>query len=217
MRKGEFDLTGKAVDCRDLPAMGDAGKEIFRALKAACNPVFGDSIYPELDHDRFIYMIAGEVWVGCHNRVSAYSFEIIQPSDVLGQAAIDAAMDGATIVFEGDKIPYGVKCAYTTDNISCSMTIDPIVFKGGTLVGYKLLEKKPVIKKYAATLDEEIESRILAEKVGAPSFDQFDEMRASHLELIRENMILKKENEAMAQRIKDIHRAINDAKVSLDV
>lgn len=46
--------------------------------------------------------------------------------------------------------------------------------------------------------------------------ETYDELRDAHLELVRENMLLVKENEALAQRIKNLHRAINDAKAALD-
>lgn len=86
-------------------------------------------------------------------------------------------------------------------------------------------------KNFRCTPIPDINVRVLAENFGVPILpnfrcaqveikgeaDQYDELRDSHLELILENMALKKENEAMAQRIKDIHRAINDAKVVLDV
>ncbi|AFM54875.1 endolysin; inhibits RNA polymerase [Marinomonas phage P12026] len=46
--------------------------------------------------------------------------------------------------------------------------------------------------------------------------ETYDELRDAHLDLVRENMLLIKENEALAQRIKNLHRAINDAKACLD-
>lgn len=76
-----------------------------------------------------------------------------------------------------------------------------------------------------------IGSRVLSEKMGFKELcpvcspnewqeretETYDELRDAHLDLVRENMLLVKENEALAQRIKNLHRAMNDAKAALDV
>lgn len=78
--------------------------------------------------------------------------------------------------------------------------------------------------------NQSIESRTLSEgsnlKELCPAYspkewadreaETYDELRDAHLDLVRENMLLVKENEALAQRIKNLHRAINDAKACLD-
>lgn len=77
---------------------------------------------------------------------------------------------------------------------------------------------------------ETIEPRVLSEEMGLKELcsmcspkewqdreaETYDELRDAHLDLVRENMLLIKENEALAQRIKNLHRAINDAKACLD-
>ena len=223
MIKGEFDLTGKAVDCRGLPALGDVGKEIFRALKLACNPESSDLTYPELNDNRFIYMIGSVVWSGEKNRVSDCGFEIIQPSDALGQAAIDAAMDGATLVFSGDEVPYGNKVAYYDNgHISSVFCLGGQVMNN--VIAYKLLHEKP------RHLAPSIESRVLAEKIGFKELcpvcspkewadreaETYDELRDAHLDLVIEAMEKDKEIELLKQRIKDMHRALNDIESMAD-
>ena len=153
MKKGEFDLTGKAVDCSGLPALGDAGKEIFRALKVACNGVDDNRYgkFTDIGYYRLLTIMTDGRYQLCDGRPTE-----LEPSDVLGQAAIDAAMDGATIVFEGDIVPEGVALFFNDgtrlndcDTINC-------MGKGTQVVSYNFLEEAP-----------SIESRILAEKVGS--------------------------------------------------
>ncbi len=169
MKKGSFDLTGKAIDCRELPALGDAGKEIFRTLKLSCNGRSDD--YCSFSHIADYHYFRKSV-VMPDAPFSLYStaiheyFKTIQPSDVLGQAAIDAAMDGATIVFEGDVIPsnQGIKSYYQDGDVRewKSMQENDITLEVGgeyesIIIAYKLLDKN----------QPSIESKILAEKVGA--------------------------------------------------
>jgi hypothetical protein len=234
MRKGKFDLTGKAVDCRDLPAMGDAGKEIFRALKLMMGCESDKYISIELiKMYECIYSGEKDCFDMC-GLETASGLDIIQPFDVLGQAAIDAAKDGATLVFEGDEFDAKNTTIYwsdgsksTTSHRKCKL----IVSVNPMIIGYKLVVEKPVIKKFAATLDEEIESRILAEKVGFKELcpicspkewvdrerEAYDDLRDTHIENVRKIMEKDKEIELLKQRIKDLHRAMNDARVCMDV
>lgn len=234
MKKGEFDLTGKAIDCRGLPALGDVGKEIFRALKVACNgrsdgasSVFG--IFHQISEiNRYLCLsidLEDKLFCGC-DTVNSFRLKVINPSDVLGQAVIDAALDGATIVFEGNVIPVGFMSRYWPDGsseiLNSALNVDISINKN--IIAYKLLDKKPRHRVPS------IESRVLAEKAGFKELrpvcspkewkdreaESYDELRDAHLELVRENMLLAKENEALAQRIKNLHRAINDAKACLD-
>lgn len=264
MKKGEFDLTGKAIDCSGLPALGDAGKEIFRALKAACSE--GEYAYGFLEVGAHPFMRYA------HNlkqrKVSGFTShgldQLVLPIDVLGQAAIDAAMDGATILFEGDFTPaseYGIKVYYSSgstiewrEGLAESLVLGN-KDEGVNIVAYKLLEEKQSSFEYRAQPDAlnfmnikitdsakaladavnkafppSIDSRILAEKVGfkelCPSCspkewqereaESYDDLRDAHLDLVRESMEKDKEIELLKQRIKDMHRAMNDAKAALD-
>lgn len=74
-------------------------------------------------------------------------------------------------------------------------------------------------KKKMKILDAKQEEQSVSDAVNWQDreAETYDEMRDAHLELVRENMLLVKETEAMAQRIKNLHRAINDAKAALDV
>tara|TARA_R110000782_G_C14819187_1_gene413754 strand:+ start:20244 stop:20951 length:708 start_codon:yes stop_codon:yes gene_type:complete len=235
MRKGKFDLTGKAVDCRKLRAMGSAGKEIFRALKVACgNKESVNSGYSRIVEDGCSYLELTRPSSLLICTMNALEPLIIQPSNVLGQARIGAAKDGATLVFEGDEFDAKNTTIYwsdgsksTTSHRKCKL----IVSVNPMIIGYKLVVEKPVIKKFAATLDEEIESRILAEKVGFKELcpvcspkewvdrekEAYDDLRDTHIENVRELMEKDKEIELLKQRIKDLHRAMNDARVCMDV
>ena len=145
MKPGEFDLTGKAVDCSGLPALGDAGKEIFRALKVACDGVVAQFDFNQIKDFSFL-VLSDDMLTGCSNNLSRTK---IQPSDVLGQAAIDAAMDGATIVFEGD-VPSPFKgVVYWADgghqNVNESFDFN-LSFKI-PIIAYKILGEKPENKE----------------------------------------------------------------------
>ena len=266
MKKGEFDLTGKAIDCSDLPALGDAGKEIFRALKVVCNGRIYEGLadFDSLmdDHSSLVKNEDGHIQFFTDHEIEVFENDLIQPSDVLGQAAIDAAMDGATLVFDGDIIPRHSHSIYYDDGKvmrGCNTTQYTVDNRSYTVdkIAYKLPDEKPRHQV------PPIESRVLAEKVGsthvstafrvdmesmtadrAPEYDfivesekmgfkelcpvcspkewqdreaeTYDELRDVHLDLVRENMLLVKENESLAQRIKNLHRAINDAKACLD-
>lgn len=190
MKKGEFDLTGKAVDCSGLIVLGDAGEEIFRALKVACDGVddgkysnFSD-VEESFNNILIVYPEDGYFVLDIDNDIS---LETIQPSCVLGQAAIDAAMDGATIVFEGDELPSGHVKSYRSDGSSSDFgpTLRSIAIGDNiNIVAYKFLEEptiQPMHEKlgvdetaYHEALKESlnhespsIESRVLAEKVGS--------------------------------------------------
>lgn len=194
MRKGEFDLTGKAVDCSGLPVLGDAGKEIFRALSVAIG-FDGDKTINYLDvRFPFIKLFFEDVSLS----TGAGKDKTIQPSDVLGQSAIDAAMDGATIVFEGDRIPNLNKFVYySSGHISL-----PFISGGAapsSIIAYKILDEKPskndgfevdesefsemiedktdygkTISFVEAPKTPSIESRILAEKVNTSTAYKLD-------------------------------------------
>jgi len=162
MKKGSFDLKGKAIDCRQLPAMGEAGEEIFRALKVACSE--GEYAYGFLEVRTHPFMRYA------HNlkqrKVSGFTSrgldQLILPVDVLGQARIDAAKEGATILFEGESAPpmekskiYWDDCSYSYEELPSGIVSSKYV------IAYKLIEEKEKEKQPS------IESRILAEKVGA--------------------------------------------------
>ena len=106
MKHGEFNLEDKAIDCSGLQALGDAGKEIFTALKIA----LGCDNNGNIDFnsiDKFQAIVIDEYYDNIFNMwtiedVIDDTFDIIQPSDVLGQPAIDAAMNGSVLVFEGE-------------------------------------------------------------------------------------------------------------------
>jgi len=163
MKKGEFDLTVKAIDCSKLPELGNAGKEIFRALKIACSgfdndfygkfeSISGRDYYLAIDLIDYKQIVINDTGAEYHKR------KIIQPSDVLGQAAIDAAMDGATIVFEGDLIPDDLRDEYYPTTKKKNLASKGYKVEGRMeIIAYKLLDKK----------QPSIESKILAEKVGA--------------------------------------------------
>lgn len=293
MKKGSFDLTGKAIDCRELLEMGDAGKEIFRALKVACNGVETDASARFSGIKAWGFLVkSGEVYA---NGMAGHTNNNLLPVDVLGQARIDAAKDGATLVFEGDQMPIGNLKRYWLDG-SKDVFNHQISLTNVEAVAYKPLEER-------LSQRTSIESRVLAEKVGGkhshyfkdvssldeidvykvcelfevndPSgakqhaikkllcsgqrgakderkdleeardtivrklammagvdsrvpqidldseppitHDAYDELREANLELVRENMALKKENEALVHRIKVLHRAGNGAKAALDV
>lgn len=222
MKKGSFDLTGKAIDCRQLPGMGDAGKEIFRALKVACSE--GEYAYGFLEVSTHPFMRYA------HNlkqrKVSGFTSrgldQLILPIDVLGQARIDAAKDGSALVFEGDVVPRHSNVIFYADGTKmhgCDSD-EYIVRPGYPIIAYKPREEK----------QPSIQSRVLSEKMGFKELcpvcspkdwadreaETYDELRDAHLDLVRENMLLVKENEALAQRIKNLHRAINDARACLD-
>ena len=162
MKKGEFDLTGKAVDCRDLPAMGDAGKEIFRVLKV----VFSGSVHPswgqvpcQEERDYLMISDCGKWQVfGSSDVCRDDRLEIIQPSDVLGQAAIDAAIEGSTIVFEGDSLPVNIKVKTyhkSGDSGEGYIPVATVVDGYNPIIAYKIIE------------ESDINARVLAEKVGS--------------------------------------------------
>lgn len=156
MRKGEFDLTGKAIDCSGLPEMGDAGKEIFRALKLALGCGNDDEIiFGSIKGYRFIYT-DGEGWFDMAVNIEDLDgrVETIQPIDVLGQATIGAAMRGGTIVFEGDMVPRELSIIYTVEGQRIKSTGKFLAPE--CVIAYKLLEEK----------QPSIESLILAEKFG---------------------------------------------------
>lgn len=227
MKNGEFDLKGKAIDCSGLPTMGDAGKEIFRALKVACNG-FEDSGYADFKtiggcNQYLIIDKIDSIKMFCDGPSVKYiGFKIIQPSDVLGQAAINAAMDGATIVFEGDKIHWHQKIKmFFSDGSTC------VGFYGAKNVGviaYKLLEEKPRHRVPS------IESRVLSEKMGFKELcpvcspkewqereaETFDDLRDAYLSVAMANEAKDKENELLKQRIKDMHSALNDIESMAD-
>ena len=149
MKSGEFKLKGFAVDCSGLPALGDAGKEIFRALKVVVGGE--DSLYSFdqisehpffVDDDKFGF--AG----------TDFSMDKeIQPSDVLGQAAIDVAMKGATIVFEGDNIPKGFKRVWQNrQSFTTSMAFDGNRLHTEGIIAYKILGELPENKEDENTL-----------------------------------------------------------------
>lgn len=159
MKKGSFDLTGKAIDCRELPSMGDAGREIFRALKVACN---GDD-NPEYAKFKSIknwgFLSRAKIdfnYILCMNRITDV---IIQPIDVLGQDRIDAAIDGATLVFEGDVVPKHSSGIFY-GNGTKTQGRDTREYTLGTkhiIIAHKALEEK----------HPSIQSRVLSEKIGA--------------------------------------------------
>jgi hypothetical protein len=231
MRKGEFDLKGKAIDCHKLPAMGDAGKEIFRALKVACNggehPKCGQFEGVSDFSNGYLILYTGIKLLTNDSGTDFYKFEIIQPSDVLGQAAIDAAMDGATLVFEGDDVPSSVIQYYDEIEISPQKREgqEAFVVDGDMdIIAYKLLDEKPRLRVPS------IESRVLAEKVGFKELrpvrspdewkererEAYDDLRDTHIENVRELMEKDKEIELLKQRIKDMHRALNDIESMAD-
>lgn len=194
MKKGNFDLTGKAIDCRGLPEMGDAGKEIFRALKVACgNKESPFCAYSRLVNDGRSYLELSRPSSLLMCTMIAMGSVVVQPSDVLGQDAIDAAMDGATIVFEGDVTPSGKIARYWSDEARKKANlISPLSSPlNENIIAYKLLEEKqptftttsPVQQMHeqlgmskpafdralAESLKHEspsIQSRVLAEKMG---------------------------------------------------
>lgn len=162
MKKGSFDLTGKAIDCSGLPALGDAGKEIFRALKATCggvdNPEYGQLEGVSDFSNGYLILYAGIKLLTDDSGTECYNLEIIQPSDVLGQGAIDAAKDGATIVFEGDNLPLGRVNVYYSDGGARRFLIDS---PSQQSVNFDIIAYKPLDEKQPS-----IESLILAEKLG---------------------------------------------------
>lgn len=253
MKKGEFDLEGKAVDCSGLPALDDAGKEIFRAIFIAS----GIKVKPDFNMiDGYCSMLSlymdGGYSLSVEREIIKMGLEIIQPSDVLGQDAIDAAMDGANIVFEGDVIPDGAYLYYQDSKYNTTLAGgDCSVMSNTMILAYKLFEETPSIeppeteknfrcvtmpdlgdsfKRFSDAVNKEFPSRVLAEKVGLKELkhvdsgidwqereaETYDELRDSHLELLRENMNLKDELAEAKHRIKNLERKINDARANLD-
>lgn len=83
-------------------------------------------------------------------------------------------------------------------------------------------KNKEIFIELPATKTPEINARVLAEKVGTKISierqvsDQHDDLRDAHLELIRENMALKKELELTNQRNENLHRILNEIKAMAD-
>ena len=161
MKRGSFDLDGKVVYCGELPYINSAGRDILRALKIAINGLNKEYLanFNNIsDNHCFLGKDSdGEILFFTNLQCTGRKLSVIAPSDVLGQAAIDAAMDGATIVFEGDELPDKNKVVYY-DNGHVSSSF----YSGGTVtnnvIAYKLLEEK-----------ESIEPQILSEKTGKHS------------------------------------------------
>lgn len=174
MKKGEFNLKDFAIDCSELPNMGKAGKEIFRALKVACNGV-DDDRYGAFDSickiNRYLILdpIDSIKLFTDGLIVSDIHLDEIQPSDVLSQYAIDAAMDGATIVFEGDELPSGILsiCDNTGRTYTRTVYEKTNLGQGSIAVAYKFLESVSL---------SPINGKILAEKLGSKHSHYFKDV-----------------------------------------
>tara|TARA_R110000782_G_scaffold270483_1_gene371820 strand:- start:26872 stop:27621 length:750 start_codon:yes stop_codon:yes gene_type:complete len=183
MKKGSFDLTGKAVDCRELQAMGGAGKEIFRALKVALN-LSMEYTFKDLEFFPYIVLTDKNKVVAGSNL--AKGREKIQPSDVLGQAAINAAKDGATLVFEGDEIPsnqYGIKSYYEDGEVIewREKQEEDLIINGSSdgedpIIAYKLLGEMEILSNHPKANDAIANDRVLVEKVGSKHSHYFKDV-----------------------------------------
>jgi hypothetical protein len=246
MKKGEFDLKGKAIDCRKLPAMGEAGKDIFRALKVACNgseyPPF--TVWTDVSELRGTYLIisGGFKILSSASSVKLMNLKIIQPSDVLGQAAINAAIDDwnrAKIVpntkvrilsFEHQSY---IKTILNIDTTFAFINVfngyDDKLFMYIDCLEYNLA--KEIFIELPGVKAPNINARVLAEKVGFKELrpvrspnewkererEAYGDLRDANLDLVIEIMDKEKQIKLLKQKIKDLHRAMNDAKAALDV
>lgn len=145
MKRNEFDLTGKAIDCASL-INKPWGKQVLEVLKAHC---VGETRKDNMSFERLSKGVA-KYLVNFQNAlkltnaeyINHHNLTLFQPLHILGKARLDAIEDGGTVVFEGDEIPAGVIKRYIEDGSSEKvMTMYPEVLDSNKgVIAYKLLD-----------------------------------------------------------------------------